>query len=181
MELDDTRLMKHVDTSKKITFLQRAWSEGEWIFWGVPCGYATSWWKIVSWCGGFYLFFVILYNTGGKLTKTYQEKEDELRLRLFVLPKKYLFHENEADFVPNEYVIDHKEGWGKFIGALKFSMVIFFKIGYIDTKISGKILGIDAKYFVWAEWVIGYWLLTALVITLSNTLPIVHRLISGIF
>lgn len=181
MELEDTRLMKHVDTSKKITFLQRAWNEVEWYSWGLPCGYATSWKKIVFCCSLFYLFFVILYSTGGKLTKTYQEEEDEFRMRLFVLPIKYLFHESEVDFVPNEYVIDHKKGCGKFIGALKFSMVIFFKIGYIDTKISGRILGLDAKYFVWAEWVIGYWLLAALVVTLSNTLPIVHRLISGIF
>ena len=181
IELENTRLMKFEDTSKKITFWQRVWNEVEWYSWGLPCGYATSWKKIVFCCSLFYMFFVILYSTGGKLTKTYQEEEGEFRLRLFVLPIKYLFHESEGDFVPNEYVIDHKKGWGKFISALKFSMVIFFKIGYIDTKISGKILRIDAKYFVWAEWVIGYWLLAALVVTLSNTLPIVHRLISGIF
>ncbi len=169
VEHEDARLMKRVDI----------WSEMEWFFWGLPCNYATSWVRIVVCCGGFYLAFVILYScrTGGKLTRTYQG-EDEFRLRLFVLPIKYLFDESEGDFVPNEYF---EEGWGKFTSAIKFSMVIFFKIGYIDTKISGKIFRIDAKWFVWAEWVIGYWLLTALLVTLSNTLPIVHRLISGIF
>lgn len=176
MELEDIRLMRHVDTSRNKTFWRRVWREVQWCFWGVQCGYATSLVKILSWCGGFYLFFVILYSTGGKLTKTHQKEEDEFKLRLFVLPRKYFSKSNESKGKE-----DHEKGWGKFIGALKLSMVIFFKIGYLDAKISGKLLRIDAKWFVRAEWVIGYYLLAALVVTLSNTVPIVHRLISGIF
>jgi hypothetical protein len=42
-------------------------------------------------------------------------------------------------------------------------------------------MGIRYGYIVWFEWILGFVLLAAIVETLSNTLPMINRLISGIF
>ena len=69
----------------------------------------------------------------------------------------------------------------RFIDALRFSSVVLFKIGYRDTTVSGKIIGIDYKYIVWIEWTLGFYLAVCIVVTFSHTLPIVNRLITGLF
>ncbi len=67
------------------------------------------------------------------------------------------------------------------MGALRFSSVVLLKVGYRDTTVSGTIWGIDYKYIVWIEWLLGFYLLAALAVTLSNTVPVVNRLITGVF
>ncbi len=146
--------------------------EAEWIFWGLPCGYGTKVWRIVGLSGFFLLVFAGLYSIGERLTRKPHpriEQDFAFRQRLLDFPKEYLGQGSK------------NESGKKFINALRFSSVILFKLGYRDTTISGKIFGIDYKYIVRIEWVLGYFLMGALVVALSNTLPIVHKLISGIF
>ncbi len=102
------------------------------------------------------------------------EREFAFKQRLFDFPRLYLSEAKPLDMIKSKFAI-------KFINALRFSSVILLKIGYRDTKISGKILGIDCKYFVWFEWLLGFYLLACLTITMSNTVPIINRLISGMF
>ena len=166
------KLMEFEDASKKKTFCPWALKEAEWMFWGLSCGYGTKVWWIVGWSGFFLLVFAGLYSIGGGLTRKLNPKTEQdfsFRQRLLDFPKEYLGQGSK------------NESGKKFINALRFSSVVLFKIGYRDTTISGKILGVDYKCIVWIEWLLGYYLLGALVVTLSNTLPIVHRLISGIF
>jgi len=38
-----------------------------------------------------------------------------------------------------------------------------------------------SRYLVWIEWALGYYILSLLAITLSNTMPLLNRLITGMF
>ena len=56
-----------------------------------------------------------------------------------------------------------------------------FKIGYRDTLVSGKLGFLPAHLLVVIEWLLGFYVLACLTITLANTWPLVNRLISGVF
>lgn len=147
-----------------------------WFFWGIPCGYGTKVLWILAWCVFFDLLFAIIFSVKGDLKRQSHpttKKEFTFKQRLFDFPKQYLTQTSLLE-IGNESI-------GKFINALRFSSVLLFKIGYRDTTISGKLLGIDYKYIVWIEWALGFYLLACLAVTLSNTLPIVNRVITGMF
>lgn len=85
------------------------------------------------------------------------------------------------DYCNGESKEEMKQSTRKFVNALRFSSVILLKFGYRDTTISDKILGIDYNYIIFVEWLLGYYILAALAVTISNTLPVVNSLISGVF
>jgi hypothetical protein len=150
--------------------------EVEWIFWGIPCGYGTKIYRIIGWSALITLLFAVIYSIKGELDRQPHpeaKQEFNFKQRLFDFPKEYC-SKNSMVGVKNHSA-------RKFINALRFSAVILFKVGYRDTTISGKILGIDYKYILWLEWALGYYILGAHAVTLSNTLPIVNRLITGVF
>ena len=153
--------------------------EAEWIFWGIPCGYGTKIYWIIGWSALITLLFAVIYSIKGELNRQPHPKtkqEFNFKQRLFDFPKEYCSKNSMVE------VKNHSHSARKFINALRFSAVILFKVGYRDTTISGKILGIDYKYILWLEWALGYYILIALVVTLSNTLPIViNWLITGVF
>ncbi len=140
------------------------------IIWKITCGYGTRIYRILGWCILFNLFFTTIYFMKGQLQPAAQ-KDDTFKMRLFDFPRLYL----------GQYTAEQRNySLSAYLSALKLSSVILFKIGSRDTTISGNILGIDYKYIVWIEWLLGFYLLAALVVTLSNTVPLIHRLISGI-
>ena len=142
-----------------------------WIIWRITCGYGTRIYRILVWCILFNLLFTTSYFVKGQL-KPAENKDNSFKLRLFDFPRLYL----------GEYTAKKKNySMSEFVGALKFSSVILFKIGYRDTIISGNIMRVDYKFIVWMEWLLGFYLLASLVVTLSNTVPLIHRLISGVF
>jgi len=119
----------------------------------------------------------MIYSVKNNLKKkTHPETKGEFtfKQRLFDFPRLYLTETKPLDMIKSKFSI-------KFINTLRFSSVILFKVGYRDTTISGKISGIDYKYIVWIEWLLGFFLLACLTVTMSNTIPIIKRLISGIF
>ena len=64
---------------------------------------------------------------------------------------------------------------------MRFSSVILFKFGYRDTTISGRFLWINLRYIVMAEWLIGFYIMAAVIFTLAETMPLVNRLLGGLF
>ena len=156
---------------------RRITKEAAWIFWGIPCGYGTKIWWILGWGIFLDVLFALVYSVKGELNrKSHSVKKHEFtfKLRFLDFPKQYLA-QTDAFEIKNKPV-------RKFIDALRFSRVVLLKVGYRDTTISGKILWIiDYKYIVWLEWVLGFYLLAALAVTLSNTVPIVNKLITGVF
>jgi hypothetical protein len=164
------------------TFLSKFLKNSEWIFWGIPCGYGTKIWWILGWSAFFVFFFTIIYVTKGVITREYPPKakrEFIFKQRLFDLPKLYYARSEETSL--DGVKSYDKFSWRKFICALRFSSVVLLKVGYRDTTIAGNIWGINSKYLVWTEWALGYYILAALAVTLSNTLPLVNRLITGVF
>jgi uncharacterized protein YjbI with pentapeptide repeats len=161
---------------RKETELKEAEDRGvywalEW-FWGISCGYGTDIWRILGWSALFDFIFTLIY-CAGNLNKETQPPaagpDFEFKQRLFDLPGVFL---STANF-PRKDI--------KFFDALRFSTVILFKVGTRRITVSGKFMGIRYGYIVWFEWILGFVLLAAIVETLSNTLPMINRLISGIF
>lgn len=102
-------------------------------------------------------------------------EERNFRLRITDIPIDW----SDGKAVPAEPGI---EGGGtdsyihRYWRGLSFSFYVFTKIGYGGAYVGGK-----CKYVVLAEWVIGMAMVVSLLINLSNTLPILQRLATGLF
>ena len=155
------------------------WLPGQihWLVWHITCGYGTKVYWIFGWCIFFNLLFSLIYSINKDALQRQPQPETE---------KEFLFKQRFLEF-PRQYVKDKSSIWvesalaKRFINSIRFSTVILFKFGYRDTVISGKIMSIDYRYIVWVEWILGFYLLISLVITLSNTLPIIDKLVTGMF
>ncbi len=150
----------------------RIQKESEWLFWGITCGYGTDIWRILLWSLLIHLIFTTAYFTEGTLRRSPPppvRHDFTFTQRLFEFPRHYL----TGRYKPRTN--------NALYNAHRFSMVILFKIGYRDTTISGRILGIACRDIVWLEWFLGIVVLAFIAVTLSNTLPIINMLITGLF
>lgn len=168
--------LEEIRASTKFTFY-RLQKELEWYLWGMFTGYGTKIWWSISWCIFFQLLFSSIYWYSGTLIRTNSDIEDDhdhtFKQRLFDLPRLFL--------TEKKFIKIPKENLDRWINAMRFSFVILFKFGYRDTSISGKFFGIDYAVIVWIEWILGFFLVSYLAVTLSNTMPLVNRMISGVF
>jgi uncharacterized protein YjbI with pentapeptide repeats len=154
---------------------ERLEKEIEWLVWGVTCGYGTKIWWIVGWASLLNLVFTLVYWRWAEIQRKphpQAEQEFRFRLRLLDLPKQY-------STTPNVLPVASVQ-WRKLIDALRVSSVILLKVGYRDTTLSGSIGPIAIKAVVAVEWVLGFLVLAAFMVTLSNTQPLLNRLISGV-
>ncbi|MDM8522091.1 pentapeptide repeat-containing protein [Desulfococcaceae bacterium HSG8] len=162
--LDLEAARKGEDTWERVT------KELEWIFWGIPCGYGTKIWRVVWGILIFHLFFSIIYFAKGGLFRVHEEDDTNLKERsIFDFPNQYI---SDAPCTENY------EGEEKLKMAHRFSMAFLFKFG--RGKDTVKIKN-TCKYFVWTEWVLGFYLWFCFVVTSSNTFPLINRLIEGVF
>jgi hypothetical protein len=154
---------------------QRILKELERIFWGLISGYGTNIGLIVGWTIFFNLFFTVIYLTGEleRKSSSHSEHDFDFKIRLFEFPEQYLSGHSQS--------IIQYASIRKFIDTLRFSSIVLFKVGRRDTTISGQFIGVDFKYIVWLEWLLGFYLLATLVFTLKNTLPLINTLITGVF
>ncbi len=155
-----------------------AWliAEAQWWTWGLLCGYGTRLDWLLGWAALTVLLFAALYATAGQFHREPHPpstRDFEFRQRLFDFPKDFM--------AGAAHRVDAGPGQRQFIDALRFSAVVLFKIGYRDTTLTGRALGLDLRYFVMLEWLLGYGFLAAFVYTLAETLPLVNRLLGGIF
>ena len=168
--------LAEIREADEFSFL-RLQKELEWFLWGMFTGYGTKIWWIIGWCLFFHMLFAIIYWWHGTLIRKYAATEDEhdytFKQRLFDLPRLFL--------TEKKYLKINRGDLDRLVNAMRFSYVILFKFGYRDTTISGSFLGIDYTIIVWIEWILGFFLLSYLAVTLSNTMPLVNRLITGVF
>lgn len=149
--------------------------ELEWLVWGLTCGYGTKIWWIVGWALLLNLCFTLIYWRWATLERAPHpdvEKDFSFRLRLLDLPQHY---REKVGALPGAAASQRK-----LINALRISSVILFKIGYRDTTVSGRIGRIGINSIVRLEWFLGFLILAAFTVTLSNTQPLINRLISGV-
>jgi hypothetical protein len=158
------------------SLLDRFSLEAEWLFWGAICGYGTNLWRILAWVLLADLAFAAIYWAGATITRRQAPEADHdfsFRLRLTDLPKQFLGESVVVPVPPGRV--------RKLIDAVRVSSVILLKVGYRDTTLAGRIGRLKIGYVVALEWILGFYLLAALTVTLANTQPLINRLISGIF
>ena len=157
-------------------FRERLVAEAVWWTWGLTTGYGTRIFWILGWAVLVNLLFTAIYACAGGLERKAHPPisgEFTFKQRLFDFPKAY-FGGGGGLFKVPEWVRG-------FINALRFSSVILFKFGYRDTTISGRFLWVNLRYIVMAEWLIGFYIMAAIIFTLAETMPLVNRLLGGLF
>ncbi|MDM8538228.1 hypothetical protein QUF70_15855 [Desulfobacterales bacterium HSG17] len=137
-------------------------AEIERIVWGVPCGYGTKIGRIAAWIIFFHLLFTIIYYKKGELldltTTTIKEDDDK-------------------DCIP---VTDNKKRT-KLKMASRLSLAVLLKIESKSVGITGNICNINSKQIERFERWLGFYLVFCLLITSSNTFPLINRLLEGVF
>jgi hypothetical protein len=136
------------------------------------------------------ILFALIYSLAGTL----QRKEESFATRDFVLKVrlldyyKYYLPENQ-NHTSQLFGIDKtpaprspvSNAFWTFWNALWLSTALLFKIGFRDTTVSGRFLGIDLRHIVLAEWLFGFAVILGLTITLANTQPLLNNLVKGLF
>ncbi len=150
--------------------------EAEWLFWGLTSGYGRRIWPLLAGSLLLCLFFAVLFSFCRLERRALPESSGEfsLRLRLLDMPHVYL---KRAEGAADPGGLSHS----RFVTALRLSALLLFKIGYRDTLVSGRLGFLPARLLVLIEWLLGFYVLACLTITLANTWPLVNRLISGVF
>jgi len=180
------KLVELAEARRQKTVRQRLGIEAEWLFWGIPCGYGTRIWRILGGASVICLLFALVFTKCCVRRRLFPENTSEfdLRLRLLDLPRQYLVSSLAAPAAsaPVEGASEAiAEKGSRLVDALRFSAVLLFKIGYRDTIITGKVGPLDVKYLVIFEWAFGFYFLAAITVTLTNTQPLINKLISGLF
>jgi hypothetical protein len=161
-------LLKHTKQVEKNWGLN-TWERWEWILWGWSSGYGTKIWWLIGWYFGFFALFTAIYWELGIFYRTKTNEDSSFKLRLVVFPWQY--------FTPAS--AKHAQSiTPKLIEAVRLSKELILKLGYGNITISGSNA---IKTVVVIEWVLGFYLLALLVITLSYTSPLLNKLISGVF
>ena len=128
---------------------------------------------------------------GGTLQRTeesFATRDFALKVRLLDYYKYYLPKEDNPAFqlaaaesasAPRASV--KRSVFWTFWTALWLSTGLLFKVGFRDTTVSGRVLGIDLRYVVLFEWFFGFAVVAGLTITLANTQPLINSLVKGVF
>jgi hypothetical protein len=179
------------ETRERPSFRQQLLREIEWLFFGSLCGYGTGFWTIVSWTLGFNVVFTLIYWTLGDLQRHRNPditRDFTFKWRLLDFPHLYITSQESSaqprNATPAERLMQKaptRDAARKFWDALRFSSGILFKIGYQDTTVSVHIGTWDLHWIVAVEWLLGFYLLALLIYTLTNTQPLLNRLIQGVF
>jgi hypothetical protein len=158
---------------------RRLFLELEWLLWGFLCGYGKKYTPILITSGVIFLLFTLIYNFCGKFSKRVfsdAKADSSFRLRLFNSPKIYYTEQMQLN------IFESNHNWLKqFWYASLMSFVILFKVGYKDTTISGTIGNWNLRKIVWLEWIVGFFLLIALLVTLKNKSAFFSMLMALIF
>lgn len=142
-----------------------------WIGWWATTGFGMQLPWILAWCFGVNLFFTLLYCLRGNL-KDSPKADDTFKVRILDFPKRYF----------TEALPEHRGcGIKQFFSIFWFSAVVLMKVGYRNKVIEGKAAGIHYKWIVRLEWLVGLYFLAALSFTLQNVVPVVNKLVTGVF
>lgn len=157
----------------------KAWlmAEGERIVWGIPCGYGTKIGRITAWIVFFHLLFTYIYYKKGQLTDL--RKSDKDCIEDLDSEPGYEPSYKSGQTVP-EPGLDH-EKMTRLKMASRLSLAVLLKVESRSVGISGKICGINSKAVERFERWLGFYLVFCLLITSSNTFPLINRLLEGVF
>lgn len=155
-----------------------------WTIWWVSTGFGMQLGWISLWCFGINLFFTLLYFLDGQLSNSHSPKtgdafkaDDTFKLRVLDFPKRY-YVQSTTTVSPGHLEYSVK----RFLSLFCFSAVILMKVGYRNYHIKGKFLGrFHYRWIIRLEWLLGLYLLPALSYTLQNVVPVINKLVTGLF
>ena len=146
-------------------------AETKWLFWGLPAGYGTRIWRLLLVALAIQLIFSLIYYRLGTVARRLDGRAHAGSwLRLFDLPDRYLgeFDDEEAASVVRR----------RFRDAFAAGLLLMFKLGRAEVRIHGGGL---LRLMVRLQWLIGYFILAAIVYTLGKTQPAVGALVGYLF
>jgi hypothetical protein len=176
--------------------------EALWVFWGALCGYGTKVLLVLGWTLVVNLGFALIYTQGRLHRMRYSQGTSEnftFKPRPWDLPMAYVTSKDPSaaksdatdgeawresrDLVSNAASQSRPEDdpIRLLINALRFSSVVLCKVGYRDTTISGRIGKCDMRWIVVVEWLLGFYLMAALIYTFGSTQPLIDKLVRGVF
>lgn len=141
------------------------------IFYKGIFGYGVKPWHQVCAAVLFIALFGLAYTRRGVLLFMPAE-ERKFRLRITDIPVSW----SDGKESPGIEGGDAGSYMRRYRQGLSFSFYVFTKMGYGGVYVAGRL-----KYVVLAEWVIGMAVVVSFLINLSNTLPVLQRLASGLF
>lgn len=153
-------------------------AEAEWWVWGLLSGYGTKLWWCLGWAAVFVLLFAVAFALSGSLLQYIGPSAGEYRewsafkQRVFAFPGDFCWSGEPAGQV--------QEPGSKLRAGLQLSGVILLKAGPRDVLLwtRGQRWPL---HLLRLEWTLGYYLVAVLVYTLSETWPLLNRLLAGIF
>lgn len=146
-------------------------AEAKWLFWGLPTGYGTRIWRLLMVALALQLIFTLIYYRLATVARRLDGRtHGGSWFRLFDLPDRYLgeFDDEPAAAAAGRRLRD----------AFAASLLLMFKLGRAEIRIQG---GAAVRLMVCLEWLIGYFILAAIVFTLGKTQPAVGALIAYLF
>jgi hypothetical protein len=150
--------------------------ELEWWAWGALSGYGTKFSWVLGWSVLLMVTFAALYMRFGDIRRQPWPKahhDFSIRLRLWEDPRDYL-GDSPSSRLPNARL-------QSFVNALRLSTVVLFKVGHRDTQLASRSGGSLLKWLVIVEWLIGFYVIGVLLVTLTNTQPLLQSVLSKVF
>ena len=158
----------------------KAWAiaEAEWWVWGVLSGYGTKIWWVIGWATIIAILFGVLYAGLSNVARLLPEADDDrdvlrFRQRLFDFPRDILQQ-------PKMALVTQK-GFLRIAAAVQQSTVILMKVGTRGVYFEDRRRSRAIIWLVRIEWALGYYIVAALIYTLSETWPMLNRLLAGVF
>jgi uncharacterized protein YjbI with pentapeptide repeats len=136
------------------------------------CGYGVRPGNVVIVSTVLILLFTFCYLPASTtISSPPTEERRQLTVRLKELPLASSRQEQEWQEIHKEH-----SHIGRFWRALGFSFTVFTKIGFGDIYGTRRV-----KWSVILEWFLGLIMISLLFYTLSNTVPVLHTLLAGVF
>lgn len=158
----------------------KAWliAEAEWWVWGVLSGYGTKIWWAIGWATLITILFGVLYTGLSNVARLKPGADDDhdafrFRQRLFDFPSDILQQPKMA--------LEIQNGYHRIAAAVQQSSAILMKVGTRDVYFEDRRRSKTVGWLVRIEWVLGYYIVAALIYTLSETWPLLNRLLAGVF
>lgn len=149
-------------------------AEIKWVFWGLPTGYGTKFWRIllVSAALGF-IFMLLLRRYAHISWRWHSRTAGGSWFRPFDLPSAYT-HDFAEEFV----VKARHQPW---LDSLRLTVLLLFKVGRGEVVVKQGRGRLSAVWLLRLEWLVGYFTVAALLYTLGNTQPLLKALIGAVF
>lgn len=141
--------------------------------WGIPTGFGRDIERALLWAVVLWIAFAAVYAVAGRVHHALPDPksdDDKIRLHLLDVPSTFV----EESPPPSSEK-------GRIANALQLSFLLLLKVGRRDLRASADGPRFGVRRVVYFQWLLGYYVLAALLVTLANTQPLFNGLIRALF